>query len=192
MLWFESWLPSHVVRSPDSIFPRMGKRPHSGRLGWPAPVSGQQLPAILSFGRGFRAPVSARYFLISVSREGRLVRLFPETGSGKPVKGAKVTPVKGAKVTRGLQPRSALLSNANSRREILIAVLPPFSRRRIRTSGDRQADNSAGDSVEKSLGLARRGKSQAIAPQEMAAATNVAQSSAPARPTNRAGLWRGR
>jgi hypothetical protein len=60
----------------------MGKRPHSGRLGWPALVSGQQLPAILSFGREFRAPVSARFFPISVSGEGRRVRLLPETGSG--------------------------------------------------------------------------------------------------------------
>jgi hypothetical protein len=74
MLWFESCLLG-------CLFPRTGKRPHSRRLGWPAPVTGQQLLAILSFGRGFRAPVSARFFPISVSGEGRLVRLLPETSS---------------------------------------------------------------------------------------------------------------
>jgi hypothetical protein len=74
---------SQAVRSPDCIFPRKGKRPHCRRLGWPGPVSGQQLPAILSFGRGFRAPVSARYFPISVPGERRLVRLLAETSSAR-------------------------------------------------------------------------------------------------------------
>src|ERR1700752_1184927 len=81
MLWFESWLPSHTVQSPHSIFARTGKRPRFRRLGCPAPVSGQQFVAFRYFGRGFRAPVSARYFPISVSGEGRLVRLLAETGS---------------------------------------------------------------------------------------------------------------
>src|ERR1700740_3070096 len=67
--------------SPHSIFARTGKRPHSRRLGCPAPVSGQKFLAFRYFGRGFRAPVSARYFPISVSGEGRLVRLLAETSS---------------------------------------------------------------------------------------------------------------
>src|ERR1700751_752584 len=81
MLWFESCLLSHTVQSPHSIFPRTGKRPRSRRLGCPAPISGQQFAAFRYFGRGFRAPVSARYFPISVSGEGRLVRLLAETNS---------------------------------------------------------------------------------------------------------------
>src|ERR1700751_1035386 len=72
---------SHTVQSPHSIFPRTGKRPRSRRLGSPAPVSGQQFAAFRYFGRGFRAPVSARYFPISVFGEGRLVRLLAETSS---------------------------------------------------------------------------------------------------------------
>jgi hypothetical protein len=63
------------------VFPRTGKRPHSRGLGRPAPVSGRQLLAILSYGHGFRAPVSARFIPISVSGEGRLVRRLPESGS---------------------------------------------------------------------------------------------------------------
>ena len=61
--------------------PERGKRPRSRRLGCPAPVSGQQFAAFRYFGRGFRAPVSARYFPISVSGEGRLVRVLAETSS---------------------------------------------------------------------------------------------------------------
>jgi hypothetical protein len=72
---------SQAVRSPDCVFPRTGKRPPSRRLGWPAPVSGQQFLAFRSFWCGFRAPVSACFIPISVSGEGRLVRLLPETGS---------------------------------------------------------------------------------------------------------------
>jgi hypothetical protein len=82
-LWiqeFESSVGSHAVWSPDCIFPRTGKRPCSRRLGCPARVSRQQFQAFRYFGRGFRAPVSARFFPISVFREGRLVRLLPETG----------------------------------------------------------------------------------------------------------------
>src|ERR1700758_2361458 len=74
-------LISHTVQSPHTIFARTGKRPRSRRLGSPAPVSGQPFAAFRYFGRGFRAPVSARYFPISVSGERRLVRLLPETGS---------------------------------------------------------------------------------------------------------------
>jgi hypothetical protein len=56
-------------------------RRHSRRLGWGAPVSGRQFPAFRSFGGGFRAPVSAGGFPISVSAVQRPVRLLTETGS---------------------------------------------------------------------------------------------------------------
>ena len=75
------WLISQAVQSPGCIFPRTGERAHSRGLSWWAPVSGQQLPAFLSSGHGFRAPVCARLFPISVSGEGRLVRLLPEVSS---------------------------------------------------------------------------------------------------------------
>jgi hypothetical protein len=75
------WLISQAVRSQECIFPRIRKRPHSRGLSWGAPVSGQKFLAFRSFGRGFWALVSARFFPISVFGEGRLVRLFPETGS---------------------------------------------------------------------------------------------------------------
>jgi hypothetical protein len=39
MLWFESSRPSQAVQSPGCIFLRMGKRPHSRRLGRQALVS---------------------------------------------------------------------------------------------------------------------------------------------------------
>src|ERR1700730_12883552 len=52
-----------------------------GGLGWLPPVSGRQFLAFPSFGRGFRAPVSARHFPISISAERRRVRLLTETGS---------------------------------------------------------------------------------------------------------------
>ena len=77
--------------------------PHQGTilrwLGWPAPVSRQQLRAFLSFGRGFRTPVSARFFPISVSGERRLVRELAETSS------KNANGVGGSDAEAGQQPR---------------------------------------------------------------------------------------
>jgi hypothetical protein len=98
-LWFESWLLSQTVRSRGCIFPMAGKSSTFPRVRlagaglWPA-ISG-----FPSFGRGFRAPVSARFFPISVSGAGRLVRLLRETGSG-------------LTAARGQQPWSAVLSKS--------------------------------------------------------------------------------
>jgi hypothetical protein len=79
------------VPSPGSYFPVGENCRHSRGLGWRAPVSGRQFLAF--------PPVSARFFPISVSGEGRLVRLLPETGSG-------------LTAAWGQQPRSALLSKS--------------------------------------------------------------------------------
>jgi hypothetical protein len=104
--------PSILVRiqvpHPDSsvsgvYFPHGQKSSTFLRVRLRASVSGRQFLGFPSFGRGFRAPVSARFFPISVSGEGRLVRLLPETGSG-------------LTAARGQQPRSALLSESYSRR----------------------------------------------------------------------------
>jgi hypothetical protein len=50
-------------------------------LGWGEPVSGRQLPVFRSVRGGFRTPVSARHFSISISAGRRAVRLLTETGS---------------------------------------------------------------------------------------------------------------
>jgi hypothetical protein len=59
-----------------------GNHRHFRGLGPLAAVSCREFFALRPFRRGFRAPVSARFFPISVSGEGRRVRLLPETGSG--------------------------------------------------------------------------------------------------------------
>jgi hypothetical protein len=64
--------------------------PHCRRLGWPAPVSGQQLPAFLSVGRGFRAPGLCSLFSNFRFRGG-------ETGST--VAGDRFGPDRGAGLT---------------------------------------------------------------------------------------------
>jgi hypothetical protein len=56
-------------------FSRGRKSPAFPRVGLAGAVSGRQLPAFLSVGRGFRAPVSARFFPISVSGEGRRAQI---------------------------------------------------------------------------------------------------------------------
>jgi hypothetical protein len=50
-------------------------------LGWCASVSGRQSLAFRPYRDGFRVPVSARYFPISVSAWRRQVRSLSETGS---------------------------------------------------------------------------------------------------------------
>jgi hypothetical protein len=56
---FES---SRPVRSRGCIFPMAGNHRHARGLGWWAAVSGRQFLVFWSFGRGFRAPVSAGFF----------------------------------------------------------------------------------------------------------------------------------
>src|SRR5262249_4630054 len=71
---FESSRPSQAVQSRRYIFPIAENRRGSRGLGWQAAVSAQKFLAFRASGRGFRAPVSARFFPIPVSGEG-------ETGS---------------------------------------------------------------------------------------------------------------
>jgi hypothetical protein len=61
-------------------FPQNGKAPTFRQVRLAGTGLWSQLPAILSFGPGFRAPVSARYFPISVSQVRRLVRLLTRQG----------------------------------------------------------------------------------------------------------------
>jgi hypothetical protein len=87
--WFPSILRVLTIIQPETVvrWHRAGFRRYwhwkSRRRGlrWWVPVSGQKFLAFWSFRRGFRAPVSARYFPISVFGEGRLVRLLAETSS---------------------------------------------------------------------------------------------------------------
>src|SRR5262245_51970291 len=134
----------------------MRKRPHSGRLAWPAPVSGQQLQAFLSLGRGFWTPVSARFFPISVSGERRLVRELAETSS------KNANGVGGSDVEAGQQPRFYFGGLDTGSREAVGRIASNHRILRIRGTG------------------------------VIASTVDGAQSSAPARPTNRARLWRGR
>jgi hypothetical protein len=55
-------------------FPLGENRRHSRGLGWGAPVSGRRFPVFRSVRGGFRAPVSAGGFPISVSAVQRPVR----------------------------------------------------------------------------------------------------------------------
>src|ERR1700730_4903217 len=64
---FESSLGSHAVRSPGCYFPVGENRRHSRRLGWGAPVSGQQFLVFRSLRGGVRAAGSGRYSPISRS-----------------------------------------------------------------------------------------------------------------------------
>jgi hypothetical protein len=66
-------LLSHAVWSPGCYFPVGENRRHSRRLGWGAPVSGRQVLAFRLLRGGFRAPVSAGDFSISVSAGRRPV-----------------------------------------------------------------------------------------------------------------------
>jgi hypothetical protein len=57
---------SHAVRSPGCYFLVGENRRHSRGLVWGAPVSGRQFPVLRLLRGGFRAPVSAVGFSISV------------------------------------------------------------------------------------------------------------------------------
>src|SRR3984893_16437003 len=58
---------SQPVRSLGCYFPAGENRRHSRRLGWGAPVSGQQFLVFRSLRGGFRAPGPGRYSPISRS-----------------------------------------------------------------------------------------------------------------------------
>jgi hypothetical protein len=85
-------------RSPVSgvLFPGGWNPRHSRGLGWRAPVSDRQFLVFRSLRGGFRAPVSARHFPISIPACRRLVRLLTEAGSRRALR-----------VRRGSCPRDA-------------------------------------------------------------------------------------
>ena len=71
---FESSRPSQALGSPGYYFPVGGNPRHSRGLSWRAPVSDRQFLVFRSVRGGFRAPVSAGGFPISVSAVQRPVR----------------------------------------------------------------------------------------------------------------------
>jgi hypothetical protein len=78
---FEAFVCNQAVGSPGYYFAVCENPRHSRGLGWRAPVSDRRLLAFWSVRGGFRAPVSARDFPISISAGRRPVRLLTETGS---------------------------------------------------------------------------------------------------------------
>ncbi len=122
---FESYHPSQAVRSLRCDFRVRENRRHSGGLGWRARVSVPQFSDFRSRTGGFRAPVSARHFPISVSACRRPVRYVTETGSQSRIAGAERDTVRGLG-RRSLQEPNALL------------LLGPRIRQRFGEAGDRE------------------------------------------------------
>ena len=117
---FESYMPSHAVRSLLCDF-RVGEnRRHSRGLGGRAAVSGQQIPKFPVWTSGFVAPVSAHHFPISVSARPRPVRYLTETGLQSCVSSVAVTRDVGMKsATSRRRQRQRLVTNDLNRRATL-------------------------------------------------------------------------